>query len=403
MQPRPQAMTPPLEKIVSAAAVGNQGAAVSRSDAARVWIVIWVVGGAIWLGVTGIGLVWLLPWSGTYFSGEYVPSTGATAVKDALVFLAAVACYRAAVALGWPQTSIGRLRVLLINAVLVLGVLVWSELAEAFLTGLVDGRYWEMRGKFHTVFGMFWRLEWLVSLLRAYFIEYALGLCAIVIALLVERRHREALQAAELARAYAVARMAMLAAQLHPHFLFNSLNALTELIEDDPKRASVMVVRLASFLRYALQVGTTPWVDVATEIAGLQTYLDVQRVRFADSINIAVTVSPEATGFYVPTLILQALVENAIMHGRRSVDVPLKVSVVVAVVGLRRLHFAVRNSLPTLREPLPATAYGRGLSNVALRLRAAYGTDAHLLVMPDPQGGTLAQLDLPARATLPTH
>ena len=401
MQPRTQAMTPTLEKIVNTVGVGTESA-VSRGDAARVWVVIWVVGGSVWLGVTGIGLVWLLPWSGTYFSGEYVPSTGATALKDALVFLAAVACYRAAVALGWPQTSIGRLRVLLINAVLVLGVLVWSELVEALLTGLVDGRYSEMRGKFHTVFGMFWRLEWLVSLLRAYLIEYALGLCAIVIALLVERRHREALQAAELARAYAVARMAMLAAQLHPHFLFNSLNALTELIDDDPKRASVMVMRLASFLRYALQVGTTPWVDVATEIAGLQTYLDVQRVRFADSIRFAVTVSPEATGSYVPTLILQALVENAIMHGCRSVDVPLKVSVVVTVLGLR-LHFAVRNTRPTLREPLPAAAYGRGLSNVALRLRAAYGTDAHLRVMPDPRGGTLAQLDLPVRSTLPTH
>lgn len=403
MQPRTQSLRPPLEMVVSAEKVRIPPvAAIKPNDEPRIWRVIWLVGGAVWLAVTCVSLIWLLPWSGSHFNGEYVPSTAAKALKDALVFLAAVLSYRGVIALGWPHSPAQRLRVLMINALLVLGLLLWSELLEACVTGLIDGQYAEMQTKFHTIFGMFWRLGWLASLVRGYVIEYALGLCAVVLALLIERRHREALEAAELARAYAVARMAMLAAQLQPHFLFNSLNALTELIEDDPKRASAMVVRLASFLRYALQVGTTPWVDMATEIAGLETYLDVQRVRFANGIRTSVAVSPEVTGFYVPTLILQALVENAIVHGRTTVAAPLVVSVGVALVG-GRLKFAIRNSRPTLRAPLSSAAYGRGLSNVALRLRAAYGADAHLEVKPHPEGGTLAELDLPVRTAPPGH
>jgi sensor histidine kinase YesM len=360
------------------------------------WGVIGKVGGLVWLGVTCIALLWLAPWAGTRIDGEYVATVTAHAVQHGLVFLVAALAYRAAVALGWPATPLARVRVVLVNTLLALCVVLWADAAIALVSGFVDGHFADMRDMLYAMPGFLRHFKPWAEPLYFYLPPYVLGLCAIGLVMMSHRHHRDALRAAELARAYAAARMAVLSAQLQPHFLFNSLHAIMGLIDESPRQASVMLARLGDFLRHALEISHSPWVDVATELAGLEAYLAVQETRFSDRLNVAIDASPQALGVYVPSLLLQPLAENAIEHGRDESGPTLQVRVGVAMLD-GRLYITVHNSRPRLTADLAAADYGRGLTNVSLRLRAAYGDDARLSIGPDAQGGTTATLDLPAR------
>ena len=362
----------------------------------RPWAVIWSVGGLCWLVVTGTALLWMLPASGTTMSGMYVITTQARAAQHLLVFLAAALGYRVAVALGWPDSLWERVRVALINTLLALAVVSFSQIALALAAGLVDQHSLEMHETLDSWAPFSPRWESWAMPLRFFLPPYILGLCAIALVLVAHRQHREALRAAELASAYSAARMAMLSAQLQPHFLFNSLHAISVLIDDSPRQAAAMLARLGDFLRHALESSQWPWVDVATELAGLEAYLAVQQTRFSDRLSIAIDASPESLGIYVPSMLLQPLAENAIEHGRNEGDPTLQVGVAAWVKG-ERLCIAVSNSSPRLPTELSPTDYGHGLLNVDLRLRAAYGSEARLTVGPDARGGTSALLDLPLR------
>ena len=339
-------------------------------------------------------LLWMVPASGTQSGGMYVISNTARAVQHLFVFLAAgrrlPRGHRARLAPG----ASARARVIVVNSVLALCVIRLRPPPLLIAGGLVDGRVPEMRESLEM--WTFPQLGDLAVPLRFFLPPYVLGLCAIALAVVTPRHHREALRAAELASAYAAARMAILSAQLQPHFLFNALHAISVLIDESPRQASVMVARLGDFLRHALESSHWPWVDVATELAGLEAYLAVQQTRFSDGLSIAIDASPEALGACVPALLLQPLAENAIEHGRDDSGSVLHVRVAVSVIA-ERLCIAVSNSMPQLRTDLSPADFGHGLSNVNLRLRAAYGADAHLTIGPDPQGGTTAFLDLPLR------
>jgi len=358
-------------------------------------VILWV-GGLCWLVVTGTALLWMLPASGTTLSGMYVVTTQARALQHLLVFLAAAACYRVAIALGWPDPLWERARVAVVNTVLALAVVSFSQLALALAAGFLDQPPLEMHATLDwwTPFSPRWE-SWAMSL-RLFLPPYVLGLCAIALVLVAHRQQREALRAAELANAYAAARMAMLSAQLQPHFLFNSLHAISVLIDDSPRQAATMLARLGDFLRHALESSHWPWVEVATELAGLEAYLAVQQIRFCDRLSIAIDASPASLTVCVPSLLLQPLAENAVEHGRNEGGPTLRVRVAAWVRG-ERLCIVVSNSSPRLAADLAPANYGHGLSNVDLRLRAAYGSDARLTVGPDAAGGTSALLDLPLR------
>jgi len=298
--------------------------------------------------------------------------------------------------MGWPETPLARVRVALVNTLLALSVVIWADVAVALVSGFVDGHIADMRDMLRSTPGFFQHLNPWAAPLYFYLPAYVSGLCAIALVMVTRRRHREALRAAELARAYAAARMTMLSAQLQPHFLFNSLHAAMGLIDESPRQAATMLARLGDFLRHALETSRSPWVDVATELAGLEAYLAVQQTRFSDHLKISIDASPESLGVYLPSMLLQPLVENAIEHGRREGAPELELRV-AASVSAEHLCIVVNNSSPQLERDLTPADYGHGLSNVELRLRAAYGTDAHLAVGPDQQGGTTAIVVLPVQ------
>ncbi len=370
-------------------------AAAAAPEIVHPWPVVLGIGGLCWLIVTLTGVLWMLPQAGMRVHDLYIPTTTARVLGHLLVFMLAAPCYRLAIAWGWPAGEWARARVIALNALLTLAVVALASPAMVLAGGVVDNHLEDMWESFalwlHSPSWEYWTAP-----LRLFLPPYVLGLCAIALTLVMRRQHREALRAAELTSACSAARMAMLSAQLQPHFLFNSLHAISVLIEDSPRQAATMLARLGDFLRHALESSHWPWVDVATEIAGLEAYLAVQQVRFADALRITIDATPQSLTASVPALLLQPLAENAIEHGRDDSGAVLQVRVAAEVVG-KRLCISISNSSPRLRADLSAADYGHGLTNVALRLRAAYGEDARLTVGPDAQGGTTAFLDLPHR------
>jgi two-component system LytT family sensor kinase len=130
------------------------------------------------------------------------------------------------------------------------------------------------------------------------------------------RRYRERDQKlAQLETMLAQAQLNALRMQLHPHFLFNALNSLSDLIDRDAQTANQMVARLGAFLRLTLQSPETQEVMLAEEVEFLRNYLEIEKMRFEERLNIRLDIAPETSTAKVPHLILQPLVENAIRHG----------------------------------------------------------------------------------------
>jgi hypothetical protein len=360
------------------------------------WSLILLAGGAGWLVVTVLALLWMYPMSGRMVGNVYYVSTGARAVQHLMVFGLSVLAYRVSFWRGTPTYRTRPLVFIAMQIVLALIVVRLAPFTTALAGGLVDHRYSDMHD---TIKGWlpfvpsFW--EWLLPL-QFFMAPYLLGLAMIGMVQMARDYHRESLRSARLWAAYAETRLKMLSTQLQPHFLFNALHAVSELIHEDANRASIMLARLGDFLRHALESSQQPWVSVATEIAGLEAYLAVQQARFRDQLRVSITINPEAAALTIPSMLLQPLAENAIEHGRAGPSAALDVSVAAAVLG-ERLRFTIRNSTPQMTALLSPENYGNGLQNVQFRLRAAYGNDAQLRVGPDPAGGTLATLDVPAR------
>src|SRR6202140_5528889 len=172
------------------------------------WGLIWGVGGLCWLVVTGTALLWMLPTSGTTMDGMYIITNRARTVQHLLVFVAAAFVYRLAIALGWPGAVWVRARVAMANTLLALSVVAWAPVATALAAGFVDGHTRDMRETLAawTPFGMSWGF-WATPL--RFFLPPYLGRRCVIAVVLMARRHREAVHAAELASAYAAARMAM--------------------------------------------------------------------------------------------------------------------------------------------------------------------------------------------------
>lgn len=193
------------------------------------------------------------------------------------------------------------------------------------------------------------------------------------------------------------ARLRALQSQLNPHFLFNALNGIATLIrEGNRARAADTVDTLSDFLRLTLQKLDSPEISVREELAFVEQYLRIQRLRFGSSFRASVDADPETHDALVPTLILQPLVENAVRHGvlARAQGGALSVSI------CRRddvLVITVEDDGPGLGDEI-GHAYGVGFRNSAERLVALYGDDAHMSVGAPPSGcGFLVVVFLPFR------
>lgn len=187
------------------------------------------------------------------------------------------------------------------------------------------------------------------------------------------------------------ARLEALRMQLNPHFLFNTLHAVSTLVDRDPGGVRRMIARLSELLRHVLDEDAPQEVPLTQEIDFLEDYLEIQSIRFQGDLDAKIDVPPEIQDAQVPNLILQPLVENAIKHGASQVRGMGRIE----IRGNRtddHLVITVQDNgpgLPTAQED------GLGLRNVRARLRELYGEDQALRLESVPDEGTRATLKLP--------
>lgn len=205
-----------------------------------------------------------------------------------------------------------------------------------------------------------------------------------------EGRARE-LQLAQLQTELAQAQLENLSLQLQPHFLFNALNAVAAAVYEDPRKADIMIGRLADYLRRTLKSSTAQQVPLAQELEMLDLYVSVMKARFEDDLQMQVSVGEDTKGALVPQLILQPIVENAIQHGFDPQSA--KVSVEVSVVRSDgNLVLAVRDHGRGLG---PSAQPRVGLANTRNRLQHLHGAGACFRIANAPGGGTCVEIRLP--------
>jgi signal transduction histidine kinase len=228
---------------------------------------------------------------------------------------------------------------------------------------------------------------------------------AIVGALHALRFHDEvragALASARLEQGLAEARLDALRAQLEPHFLFNTLNAISTLaLKRDHEGVIRTVGRLGELLRATLDTRLSREIPLAEELALLEPYLDIQKTRFGERATIASDVAPETLEALVPTMILQTLVENALHHGIEARSGPGRVTIAARRAG-DRLVLEVRDSGPGFASaPVEGARAGIGLANSERRLHELHGEGATLERGLAPEGGAQVRVTLPWRTRL---
>lgn len=190
------------------------------------------------------------------------------------------------------------------------------------------------------------------------------------------------------------AQLAALRAQVNPHFLFNSLNSIAQLIATDPVKAEACVERLGDIYRYLLHRAHADFVPLAEELSVAESYLEIERARFGDALLVEEHIDARARGLLLPSLILQPLVENAVKHGISPKVGGGRVTI-EARVDAGDLRLAVRDTGVGVRDEQALFEHGVGLRNVRDRLLRLYGADYAPEVESAPGSGTTVTLRIP--------
>ncbi len=245
----------------------------------------------------------------------------------------------------------------------------------------------------------------------------------------IDRLTREA----DLRRQVSEATLRALQAQVNPHFLFNTLNTIADLIQEDPAGAEAMTLRLAEVFSHVLTNGDRPFSSVHEEMEFLRTYLTIEEARFGDRLHVAFAVDPEAAHAIIPSLILQPAVENALKHGlsRKIGSGHLLISAIVdggelqlsveddgvgpstslrtspstslrasPSTSLRTSPSTLLRASPSTRAPAARSLRtgGVGLRNIAERLETLYADRASVRFGPAARGGSVVTVRLPLHA-----
>ncbi len=197
------------------------------------------------------------------------------------------------------------------------------------------------------------------------------------------------------------ARLRALRAQLEPHFLFNTLNAISTLVAEGKNASAVtMISRLSDFLRLTLENVAATEIPVAEELDFVKRYLEIEQTRFGDRLRVIIDAEPETMNALVPTLVLQPLVENAVKHGVFPREDGGSVGIAVARKN-GMLELSVTDDGPGLRVAAHARQ-GIGLVNTAARLQELYASSMSFRLDDLPSGGLAARISIPFHTSAPT-
>jgi hypothetical protein len=189
------------------------------------------------------------------------------------------------------------------------------------------------------------------------------------------------------------AKLMMLRYQMNPHFLFNSLNTIRSMVNEDPAAARAMISDLAGFLRYSLVRRDQRDVPLHDEIAAIRKYLTIEKRRFESNLDVAIDLTSEANDVMIPCFIVQPLVENAVKHGRRTSRLPLRLRInctnnedglIVRVANTGKLRYDHEGE---------RSGTGTGLENVKKQLQNAY-PGRHRFTLCEQNGWVTAQIEI---------
>jgi signal transduction histidine kinase len=207
-----------------------------------------------------------------------------------------------------------------------------------------------------------------------------------------EGRARE-LTAAQLQGALTDARLQLLKMQLQPHFLFNTLNTIAEMVHEDPQQAERMIAGLSVLLRETLEAGGDDLTPLARELQLLERYVSIQRVRFGERLRLELHIDPATQDAMVPALILQPLVENAIRHGLAA-RVEAGRIVLLAYRDANDLVLRIEDDGPGFS---PDASTGVGLANTRGRLQALFD-HRHAFDVATSEAGSIVTIRFPFTA-----
>jgi two-component system, LytTR family, sensor kinase len=205
------------------------------------------------------------------------------------------------------------------------------------------------------------------------------------------------LRATQLEAQLVQAQLQALKMQLHPHFLFNTLHAISALMDDDVKGSRRMIARLSELLRITLESAGQHEVSLREELDALERYLEIEQIRFQDRLTVHLAVAPETLAARVPNLVLQPLVENAIRHGIAPRSSAGRIEIrTERLDGM--LELQVIDDGPGLQPGEEGLKEGIGLANTRARLQQLYGDEHRIEIKDAGEGaGLVVKLSLPFR------
>jgi sensor histidine kinase YesM len=207
----------------------------------------------------------------------------------------------------------------------------------------------------------------------------------------------EKLKSSELKAALATSQLNALKMQIHPHFLFNTLNAISALVNDSPKIATQTIAQLSDLLRMSLKDDVAQEISLKQELDFLGKYVQIQQTLLQDRLGVEWKIASETLDVAIPSMILQPLVENAINHGISPVESGGRI-VIAAAKENENLKLSISDNgqgVPSKAELL--FQKGIGLYNTRERLKHLYGDKQELKISEIPTGGVLVQLEIPFR------
>src|SRR5579863_2481871 len=365
----------PAERLSDAFATADADTTSrSRSAAIAARSTMWPQLGiltAFWVYVMLSNVLYALSMSATLDpmgSEHFFASWQSRVLQHLMLYPVLIACVWGSRCIGWrpawrtwpPQVALAVFFSALGSPFLVLSeLLVGREPAPVQHVG-----QWSVVSMFHVAKISLW-----VASTTSFLLAYGFCLALIVGYVLVQRFRDSELRLAALERAWSSARLAALRMQLSPHTLFNLLHTIRGHIEWDPKSAQAMVVQLADLLRRLLNAGVRDFTRLSDELQFVRLYLELQQKRFPDRLAIELPPAEDIVDAWVPSLILQPLVENAVVHGLAGHQGAVKVRLAVGKTDDTLVLRVTNSTAPSAKRP---GTEGIGLNNVRERLAVQF-------------------------------
>lgn len=237
--------------------------------------------------------------------------------------------------------------------------------------------------------------DFLVSDFTAGFVTYWIILCATYAATYYQAYRERALKAAQLKESLAQAQLQILKLQLQPHFLFNTLNTISELVHEDGEAADKMITRLSGLLRGSLENAGAQEVTLKEEMDFLQKYLDIEQIRYDKRLVVEIDTAPETLAALLPSMLMQPLVENAVRHSIAPRPEGGRIEIRSEREGAN-LHITVEDDGRILSENGNLNfKEGIGLSNTRARLEALYDKSYNFELQTSSRGGLKVGIKIP--------